>query len=72
MRIGDRIEVVARMSNDPLPPPIGANGTVVDITPQVINADDSIHYKAHIKWDDGVVAVSTLLIPQDNHVWAKR
>lgn len=71
MRVGDRIEVVGLM-DDPLPPPIGANGTVVDITPQIVNKDDGIHYKAYVEWDPGVVAVSTLLIPQDNHVWSKR
>lgn len=69
LQVGDRIEVVDVMTDDPLPPPIGGTGTVIDITPQVVNADDGVHYKAHIKWDGELAAVSTLLIPQDNHVY---
>lgn len=68
IRIGDRIEVVGQMTDDPLPPPIGAKGKVVDVTGQIINLEDGT-FKAHIEWDEGVMAVSALLIPQDNHVY---
>lgn len=66
---GDRIEVVALMADDPLPPPIGAKGWVTSIEPAIVNHDDGFHYKAFVRWDEGVVAVSALLIPDDNYVY---
>lgn len=66
---GNRIRVVAPMADDPLPPPLGAEGTVVTVESAIINNDDGLHYKAHVKWDSGIVAVGALLIPQDNYVY---
>jgi hypothetical protein len=68
IQVGDRIEVVALMTDDPLPPPVGAKGTVTEVTDAVINIEDG-HYKAYVRWDEGIVAVGVLLIPQDDHVY---
>jgi hypothetical protein len=68
MKVGDTIEVVALL-RDPLPPPVGARGTITEITPAVVNADDNIHYKAYVKWADGVFAVGALLIPEDSYTF---
>lgn len=67
---GDRIKVIALMTDDPLPPPLGATGTVVEVDPAIVNSDDGVNYKARIIWDEGTApAVGTLLIPQDEHVF---
>ncbi len=71
LQVGDRIEVVNKMADDPLPPPIGATGTVTEVAPQILNKEDGVHYKAAVRWDGDVVAVGSLLIPQDNLVWRK-
>jgi hypothetical protein len=69
IQVGDRIEVIALMTDDPLPPPVGARGTVTEVTNAIINIEDG-HYKAYIRWDVGTPpSVGTLLIPQDNYVY---
>lgn len=66
--VGDRIRVVATMTDDPLPPPVGAMGTVAEVVDEFVNYPNG-HHKAYIKWDDGVIAVNALLLPHDDYVY---
>lgn len=64
VKSGDKIRVIALIHDDPLPPPVGATGTVVEV-----HEEYEDHRKVYVKWDDGVVAVNALLIPHDSHAF---
>lgn len=59
-RVGDRIEVIGTMINDPAPMEIGATGTVTE----VFNEGGSLEQVA-VSWDNGR---SLLLVPDDYRI----
>lgn len=56
--VGDRIRVVDILE-DPIPPAIGATGTII------ADASDDGTPKARIRWDQPGLWVATLIFPED-------
>lgn len=59
LSVGDRIKVVAHLREEPIPPPVGTTGTIIED-----GSDDGLP-KARVKWDQDGTWVRTLVFPMD-------